>query len=141
MSTSRKKRLSIFAFTILLAWYAIFGWRGVSVPKYNKGRCYSPNHAFYIERYQTLWESLGVRYGSDLGTARLYDRSNKLLYEGETYIHDEFGPEWTSGVQYDPVKVPKVFFMDNGVAHWSFDLPESPGEGVPNNNCYPTKVE
>ena len=126
---------------IVLGWYVIFEWRAVSVPGYEKGPCFSPNHAFYIKRYQTLWESMGVRFGADLGTARLYDRSNKLLYEGETYVKGGFGPEWVNGSKDDPANPLKVFYQGIENPGWSFILPYSPGVGSPNGDCYPTKTE
>lgn len=130
-----------FVLFVFLGYCAIFEWRVVSVPVDEKGPCFSPNHAFYIKRYQTLWESLGIRYGSDLGTARLYDRSNKLLYEGETYVKGGFGPEWVAGSKGDSSNPPIVFYQGTKEPGWRFALPESPGSGESNKNCYPSKID
>jgi hypothetical protein len=141
MSISKQRVRAIAIFVAFLVWYAIFEWRAVGYPSYDKGPCYSPNHAYYITRHRTLWESLGVKLESDTGMARLFDQSGKLLYEGETSIDGQSGPMWSGGSKDDPRDPPAVFFMGGDGSSWIFTLPDSPGNGNPNKNCYPSKVE
>jgi hypothetical protein len=77
----------------------------------------------------------------DFGTTRLFDRSAKLLYEGETTINGEFGPEWLGGFKDDPIHPPKVFHQGIEEPGWMFILAESPGNGRTNQHCYPVEVE
>lgn len=121
-------------------WYVIFQWNSVDYPNYAKGPCYSPNHAYYITRHQTLWQATNLSYPADFGTARLFDRLGKLLYEGPTFIDGQAGPFWSSGFENDPSYRPEVFYVDGGGPNWGFVLSESPGEGNPNKNCYPETV-
>ena len=120
---------------LLLGWYLIFEWNSLDYPSYRKGPCYSPNHEFYITRHQTLWQAMTTRPPGDLGTARLYDGSNKI-YEKETFINEEFGPQWLSGFDDDPTNSPKVFYQGLAVPGWTFDLPAYPGKSDPNISCY-----
>jgi hypothetical protein len=141
MSIFKRSIWTAASLAIPLLWYSLFEWRGVDYPSYNKGPCYSPNHAYYITRHQTLWESLGVRFNSGSGSARLFDRSGKLLYEGETLISEEFGPEWFNGSGHDSSDHPAVFYLGNSGTAWLFTLPDSPGKGIRNRSCYPVPVE
>jgi hypothetical protein len=122
-------------------WYAIFQWNSIDYPSYAKGPCYSPNHAYYVTRHQTLWEAMNISSPHDFGTARLYDRSGRLLYEKETLVDGEFGPEWLGGFKDDPTNRPKVFYQGTEEPGWTFDLPEYPGKSNSNKSCYPTKIE
>lgn len=130
-----------FTFAAVSFWYGIFEWNIFDYPSHAKGPCYSPNHAYYVTRHQTPWQVMTTRSQSEFGTARLFDRSGKLLYENETDINGEFGPEWLSGFENDPMHPPKVFYQGIAEPGWTFTLPESPGIGQMNRNCYPIHVE
>jgi hypothetical protein len=77
----------------------------------------------------------------DFGTARLYDRSGKLLYEQKTQINEEFGPEWLGGHEDDPMHRPVVFYQGIEDPGWRFILPESPGSAGMNQRCGRNKIE
>jgi hypothetical protein len=55
------------------------------------------------------------------GTAKLYDKTGKLLYKGKTGF-GEAGPIWSEGKQ------PIVFFQSTDLEYWRYDLPTSPGD-------------
>jgi len=99
MTSKLKKPLKILTITIALffaIWFLIFKWHIVPYPlndEYSERICYSPNHEFYIKRYQTIFES-----GSDQlyakGIAVLYNKKGKKLYKATTYLSGMFGPYW-----------------------------------------------
>jgi hypothetical protein len=74
------------------------------------------------------------------GTARLFDRSGKLLYEKEAYIGEQAGPSWLDRPENDPVNPSEVFYQDGGGPEWGFVLPTSPGKEIPFTNCYLEQV-
>ena len=141
MYFSRKKKWIVLALVLPSLWYAIFKWNSFDYPGYDKGPCYSPNHAYYVTRHQTLWEAMHISTPHDYGIARLYDRSGKLLYEKETLIDGEFGPEWLGGFEDDPMNRPRVFYQGTEEPGWTFDLPAYPGKSNSNRNCYREKIE
>lgn len=122
-------------------WYAIFRWPIVGYPDYAKGPCLSPNHAYYVTKHQSFWQSLFISAPDDFGTVRLFDRSGNLLYEDETFISEEFGPEWSAGVEGGPRHPPVVFYQGIDAPGWMFTLPTSPGHGQLNMNCYAMQIE
>lgn len=141
MFISKKYRWTVWVAAAYIFWYALFEWNSIDYPNYAKGPCYSPNHAYYITRHQTLAESIHLLTPHDYGTARLFDRSGKLLYEKETLIDGEGGPQWYGGFKNDPMNKPTVFFQGTENPGWTFDLPEYPGKSVSNRKCYPVKTE
>lgn len=138
MSIFKNKGCMITLFIMCMLWYLIFGWPILDYPSYAKGPCYSPNHAFYVKRHQTLWQATNLSHSSEFGTASLFDKSDKLLYANETSINGEAGPMWFDGIPGTSRErdLPKVFFMNNQDPGWIFILPSSPGNGNVNNNCY-----
>lgn len=114
---------------LLCAVYLVFGWESFDYPPWDPRPCYSPNHTYYITRHQSLWEKLWRTYPDEYGTARLYDKSGKLLHEGKTeFGGDELGPRWFE----DEVSMGE----DNNRQLWIAPLPTSPGEHVRRPNCF-----
>ena len=104
-----------------LLWFGVFEWNSFDFTGYGDERCYSANHEYYITRHQTLWEKVTKTYPHEFGTAKLFDKNGKLLYEGKSYLNDQVGPGWLK----DPNE---VFFQDGGeITDWSYRLPSSPG--------------
>jgi hypothetical protein len=136
MSIFKNKGCTFFLAIACMLWYAVFEWPVVDYPSYAKGPCYSPNHAYYITRHQTLWQSTNLSHSSEFGTARLFNRSGKLLYQKDTSLGGQAGPMWFDGAPSRSADPPQVFFMDNTDPGWIFILPSSPGNGSVKNNCY-----
>lgn len=141
MYISRRYGWIAWVFAAFTFWYVVFEWNSVDYPSYAKGPCYSPNHAYYVTRHQTLWQATSLSHSTNFGTARLFDRSGKLLYAAETLVDEQAGPVWLGGFKNDPTHPPKVFFTGNDGSSWKFILSESPGNGNLNRVCYPTKIE
>ena len=105
----------------------------------NSERCYSPNHEYYIVRLHTpIRALLTITLEPDFGTAKLYDKSGKLLYSGKTLLDFQAGPHWSAGWHGEKSS---VFFMGNlgeekPDGGWGVDLPTSPGDITPLRNCY-----
>lgn len=111
-------------------WYLIFEWNSFSWPPWEHGPCYSSNHMYYVTQHQTLWEKLWRTYPDEYGTARLYDRSGKLLYEGKTQTGDAgLGPRWFQ----ERVSMGE----DNSGKLWEARLPVPPGDERMRRTCYP----
>ncbi|MDR2924533.1 MAG: hypothetical protein LBU76_01010 [Azoarcus sp.] len=104
--------------------------RGENVLKY----CYSPNHEYYITLWQSPWASqTDERFV--VGTAKLYDKTGKLLYSNKTHISLEYGPIW--GDYSDGRSV--VFYQGTEEPGWGYDLPTPSGRrdySGPSRNCY-----
>lgn len=141
MFISEKSRWSAAAVAMLTLWYAAFEWNGIDYPGYNKGPCYSPNNAYYVTRHQTLWQAISTSSQDDFGTARLVDRAGKVLYEKQTLINGEFGPQWSGGPKNGSARNWVVYYQGTEEPGWWFDLPEDPGLGDPNIKCYPRIVD
>ncbi|MDM0077493.1 hypothetical protein QTH90_24015 [Variovorax sp. J2P1-59] len=108
------------------AWYLVFKWNALDYPYNNPYP--SPNGEYYITRHQTVWERLWRTYPDQYGTARLYEKTGKLLYEGKTRFGDGAGPHWFPGFDGDPHPKPKVFMSeDDDGQYWNYELPTSPG--------------
>lgn len=138
---ARQRGWAAMAIAVPLFWYGVFEWHSIEYPSYNRGPCYSPNHHFYVTRHQTIWQAFTTSSQDDFGMARLFDQSGNLLYEKETPINEEFGPEWSAGFEDDPSHRPSVFYQGIDEPGWTFTLPASPGNGRANQNCYPNKLE
>ena len=80
----------------LLLFVVIFKWHFVSYPnnptEYNPTMCYSPNHEFYIKRYQTVAASLW----NDYGIAVVYDKSGHRISKGNAYLAEMANLLWSS---------------------------------------------
>ena len=137
----RRRRWIAGVLAVLAAYYVVFEWEGVEYPSYDKGPCYSPNHAFYITRHQTLWQSTNLSHPAAFGAARLFDRSGRLLYEKETFIDGQAGPQWSGGPRNGSTDNWVVYYQGTDEPGWWFDLPEDPGRGNPNIKCYPHIVK
>jgi hypothetical protein len=128
------------ALVLLAVWYVVFEWEWFSYtdgdPNVDK-RCYSPNHEYYIVRLQTPFDALAADSLYVSGTAKLYDKSDALLYTGRTLLSGESGPRWYGGL---PGATPSVVFVGNdhktNPNGWAFDLPGSPGQLDRAKNCY-----
>jgi hypothetical protein len=96
--------------------------------------CYSPNHEYYITMWQSPWASHADEK-SVRGTAKLYDKTGKLLYSHRAYISFEFGPRWFDGPAAHHWS---VAYLDGEEPGWYFILPSSPGHDYsgPNRVCY-----
>ena len=96
--------------------------------------CYSPNHEYYITRWQSPWAS----YTDEMfvrGTAKLYDKTGKLLYSNKTDLSFEFGPWWID----DPAgRRSSVVYQGTEKPGWGYNLPSSPGHDYsgPSRKCY-----
>jgi hypothetical protein len=98
--------------------------------------CYSPNHEYYVVRRQSWWNSkFDQTYVR--GTAKLYDKTGKLLYSDKTYLSLEAGPWWVDDAAG---KRPSVVYQSTEKPGWGYDLPSSPGidysVGQNNRKCY-----
>ena len=96
--------------------FGFFNWNIVpypSNPAYGPFVCYSPNHEYYIKRYQTALMSLTDQLYAN-GIAILYDKSGKKIYKGHASFSDD--PHWHRD---------SVGFL--GTYEWSVNLPSSPG--------------
>jgi hypothetical protein len=140
-SIYRYKERIAFTTVFCVIWYLIFEWPIVHYPSYAKEPCYSPNGEYYITRYQTPWQSVFLSDPIAFGTARLFDRSGKLLYEKEAYIGEEAGPTWLDMTGSDPALPSEVFYMDGGGPEWGFTLPTPPGKEIPFKKCHPKQVD
>lgn len=138
---SRYKGRVAFAAISYAIWYLIFGWPIVHYPSYAKGPCYSPNREYYITSHQTVWRAIFSFYFGDFGTARLFDRSGKLLYEEETELDAQSGPFWLDRPGNDPERPSEVFYMDGRGPGWIFSLPTPPGRKIAFESCYLENVE
>ncbi|MDR2924535.1 MAG: hypothetical protein LBU76_01020 [Azoarcus sp.] len=124
-----------FFVAIVGAIYVCFFLDWVKYPSYSNTieYCYSPNHEYYVLRWQSPWsattDQLHVK-----GTAKLYDKTGKLLYSSKTDLSEEFGPIW--GDYSDGRSV--VFYGGTEEPGWGYDLPSSPGHdySMPNRKCY-----
>lgn len=137
---SRHKALAGVAVSLLLLWYVVFQWDWVT---YTDGgttaqeRCYSPNHEYYVVRSHSLIRSLmPIAFEPAFGTAKLYDKSGRLLYSGKTFLDFQAGPLWGGGPTADGEKY-AVWFMGD-LNNWLFTLPSTPGEdfSTPEKHCF-----
>lgn len=121
--TKLQKIFAGFAGCVLLLWFVVFQWRFVqypSNPAYGPLTCYSPNHEYYVKRYQTLLESIGDPLYAK-GMVIVYDKTGKELGKGFSGegggISTMMGPIW--GGQ-------DVGYF-GGPDEWQIELPSSPG--------------
>ena len=93
-------------------------------------RCYSPNHAYYIVEYRQL---ISISKEFQVGTAKLYDKTGKLLYQNDTILNGQFGPNWLSLPTRNT-----LFYQGLEEPGWGHELPTSPGEdfSTPNKTCF-----
>lgn len=128
------RRSCAIAAALFISWYLICKWSSFGFPPWDPGRCYSANHLYYITRHQTAWERLTRSYPHEYGTARLYDRSGKLLYEAKTRMGGGMsGPHW----------LPESVSMgeDDSGNFWESPLPVPPGDDRMSRDCYPVQIE
>jgi hypothetical protein len=120
----------VFVFILAFCvWYFLFQW--------NAFDCYapyrSPNGEYYITTHQTPWEKFWNTYPDEYGTARLYDKTGRLLHEGKTYFgYNGAGPYWVEWHGQN-LKPDEVFFMSDpsGIDrnyYWQYKLPISPSK-------------
>lgn len=131
----RLSRAGVFVAIMFLLWFAVFEWNSFDFTEYGDEPCYSANHEYYITRHQTLWEKVTKTYPHEFGTAKLFDKTGKLLYEGKTHLNPQNGPGWLSN--------PNEVYFQGWVSKadtWVYKLPSSPGEQS-QANCYHTKIE
>lgn len=140
-SISKRRVWVARGLAVLLSWYALFEWKIVDYPSHAEGPCYSPNNAYYVTRHQTPWQSTNLSYPAAYGTARLFDRSGRLLYEEETFIDGQGGPQWSGGPKDGSTNEWVVYYQGTEDPGWMFYLPEDPGRGNPDIKCYPRIVE
>lgn len=119
------------ALTIGCGWYLVCGRDSFDYPSGKPWRCYSANHEYYITTRQTLWETIFRTYPYDYGTARLYDKTGKLLYQGKTTFGEGRGPRWF------PNRV--SMGTSDGGKFWEAPLPVPPGGKRMTENCYAVK--
>lgn len=143
---SRHKILTGIAVSLLVGWYVVFEWPWMI---YTDGgptaqeRCYSPNHEYYIVRYQSLIRALmPIAFEPAFGAAKLYDKSGNLLHAGQTLLGFQAGPNW-GDVSTSRGKEYSVFFIGNSDdseprGGWVFSLPSSPGDSfsIPEKHCF-----
>jgi len=133
MKLAKLRKMGVVIGSVLLLWFVIFEWHFLpysSRDTYNEGViCYSPNHEYYIKRYQTIYES-GFDPLYTKGIAILYNKNGKRLYKGTAYLSEMFGPHWDGNV---------VFFEGAGENFYTH-LPSSSGEhpegGVFRKGCF-----
>jgi hypothetical protein len=136
MSTFKNFDRMSAALAFLLLWYAIFEWNFIDYPSYRKGPCYSPNHAFYVTRHQTMWQALTKNFRNEFGTIRVFDRSGIFLHEQEFFVDEESGPMWSDQSNKEPAGESLVLYMGGDGSSWKYLLPGPPGQGSANRNCY-----
>jgi len=126
MYTQEKHSLRVFTrifLSLILLWFLLFKWHIIPYP-YNSDFppriCYSPNHEYFIKRFQTPIQALLFQL-EPRGIAILYDKSGKKLHKGKTDLDRSYGPLW-----FASEKEPAVFF--EGLGNFYADLPSSPGE-------------
>jgi hypothetical protein len=134
----KKHPKTAIAIALAAAWFVLFQWDWMPYPHYRDGssdgsidgRCYSPNHEYYIVRLQTPFNRLEDQLYVH-GTAKLYDKMGKLLYSGRTWLSGEAGPSWV-----DSGNSSSVHFQ--GDDNWIFSLPTPPGRNfsIPNGHCF-----
>ncbi|MDR2207670.1 MAG: hypothetical protein LBE22_01655 [Azoarcus sp.] len=110
--------ISAICGSLMLMWFVLFRWNFVPYPTdsgYGPFVCYSPNHEYFIKRYQTPFEAIQDQLYAD-GYAILYDKTGKKIYEGKTHIGND-NPYWFD----DSV----AFFGSSD--EWYYKLPSSPG--------------
>lgn len=134
------------AVVLLATWYVVFGSDWMA---YTDGgpaaqeRCYSPNHEYYVVRYQSLIRALmPIAFEPAFGTAKLYDKPGNLLHAGQTLLGFQAGPNW-GDVSTSRGKEYSVFFTGNADdseprGGWVFSLPSSPGDSfsIPEKHCF-----
>jgi hypothetical protein len=105
--------------------YVGFIWDWVKYPNFEGAleRCYSPNHEYYIVFRQSWLESKSYQPHAR-GTAKLYDKTGKLLYSNKTYLSLEFGPTWSDDIRGHPGA---VSFQGTEEPGWGYDLPSPTG--------------
>ena len=127
-----RKAFFIFAFFgggLALFWFVLFQWRFLPYPldsRYGPKTCYSPNHEYYVKRYQTPFEyfiAFDPLYAK--GIAILYDKTGKEIYRGYAPISAMFGPDWFSIVGPDWSHNSVGYYDTNS---WYTKLPSFPGE-------------
>jgi len=78
--------LVVAVFILVSVIFFVFGWHFIPYPqkphKYNPVICYSPNHEYYIKRYQTFLDSLY----NDYGTVIVYDKEGNKINQGTAYL-------------------------------------------------------
>ena len=141
MLTTLLSKYKAVAASLLLVAFAIYpifilDWWGYPGGRSEELRCYSPNHEYYIVRLQTPFNALVADSVHVSGTAKLYDKSGTMLYQGETLLSAQFGPEWGVGLGRAGDKY-SVFFLgrDDG-EEWGVELPTSPGDPSPLKKCH-----
>jgi hypothetical protein len=119
----------------VVVFYVLFAWDWVRYPCDTPNGlicenpvelCYSPNHEYYIVMTQTPFNAVQDQlYVS--GTAKLYDKTGKLLYKGKTGFGETGTPAWRSK--------PVVYFPSD-IGDWWYDLPTSPGDSPYLTSCH-----
>jgi len=111
--------LSVFLILFVL-WFVFFQWNIIAYPSnpaYGPEICFSPNHEYYVKRYQSIFQS-GTDQLYANGLAILYNgKTNKELYRGYTPLSEMFGPAW--------FEKSVAFFGSSD--EWYVELPSSPG--------------
>lgn len=126
--------LLLLAFAAYLVFY--LDWMVYSGGWPDEERCYSANHEYYIVRLQTPFNALVADSVHVSGTAKLYDKSGNMLYQGATMLSAQFGPEWSAGYGA-PGERYSVFFVGREEGkEWGFELPTSPGKPDRLNKCH-----
>ena len=102
--------------------FGFFNWNIVPYPSnsaYGPFVCYSPNHEYYIKRYQTALMSLTDQLYAK-GVAVLYDKTGKELYRAKAALSGQGGPIWSHN----------TVFLGEAGDDWQdgVNLPSSPGE-------------
>jgi len=143
MKLAKLRKPVFVVVSAVLLWFVIFEWHFVLFPlNSNYGGpaiCYSPNHDYYVKRYQTPVDALVFWLFPNFssppkGIAILYDKTGKKIYSGNStvYASQEDGPYWI---------IDSVFFGEG----WHVKLPSSPG-ALPtspygNTGCFDEKSD
>jgi hypothetical protein len=95
---------SAFVAVLFAAWFIIFKWNIIPYPSdsaYGPEICYSPNHQYYVKRYQSIFQS-GMDQLYAEGLAVLYDaKTDKEIFRGYAPLSEMAGPNWHhDGVGY-----------------------------------------
>jgi hypothetical protein len=130
----RLRIVGIFALCVLALWFVIFEWRFIPYNSdYAPIICRSPNHEYYVKRYQTLYEVIDDPLYAK-GIAILYDKTGKELYRGHTNVSGMFGPMWFGD---------SIGFM--GGSDWHVNVPSPTGDPGPDvigiGSCFEEKSE
>jgi len=136
MKLSTFRKAGIFIGCVALLWFVLFDWHFIlysSAPDYEPKICFSPNHEYYIKRFQTPFQAIFYKLDPK-GIAILYDKSGKELRRG--FVKFFAGPIWSTFYAKSSVYYEGVDY------DFHMDLPSLAGEHPDRNRgCFAEKSD